>query len=119
MINQESVERMKRGAFLINTARGELVDEAALLSALDSGRLQGAALDCFSHEPPAKDNPLLMHPRVIVTPHIAAHTDEAVNRMGWMALENCLTALRGQRPPHIVNPQVLDQACREGTDVQG
>jgi len=118
MVNQEFLGRMKTGAFLINTARGALVDEQALMSALGSGRLQGAALDCFSREPPDKDNPLLRHPQVIATPHIAAHTDEAVNRMGWAALENCLAVLRGERPLHIVNPGVLELSCHEDSDVR-
>ena len=95
---------MKKGAFLINTARGDLVDEPALRHALESGQVGGAALDCFSQEPPESDNPLLGLPQVIATPHIAAHTDEAVNQMGWTALDNCLAALRGDRPVHIVNP---------------
>jgi len=118
MVNRDFLKRMKTGAFLINTARGALVDELALMGALESGHLRGAALDCFYREPPDKDNPLLTHPRVIATPHIAAHTDEAVNRMGWAALENCLAVLRGERPLHIVNPEVLELSCHEETDVR-
>ncbi|MBM4328630.1 MAG: hypothetical protein FJ118_15875 [Deltaproteobacteria bacterium] len=109
MVNKEFLGRMKEGAFLINTARGDLIDEGALVSALESGRVQGAALDCFSREPVDKDNPLLRLPQVIVTPHTGAHTDEAVNRMGWTALENCFAALRGDRPAHLVNPEVWEQ----------
>ncbi len=117
LVNREFLARMKKGAFLINTARGELVDEWALAAALESGHLQGAALDCFSQEPPDKDNRLLRLPQVIVTPHIGAHTDEAVNQMGWTALKNCLAALRGERPPHIVNPEVLERLYLEESDV--
>jgi D-3-phosphoglycerate dehydrogenase len=97
---------MKPGAFLVNTARGELIDDAALCRAIENGRLGGAALDCFRKEPPGADHPLLRLPRVIVTPHTGAHTDEAVNAMGRMALDACLAVLRGERPAHVVNPDV-------------
>lgn len=109
MVNRKFLERMKSGAFLINTARGDLVDEAALIRALESGHLKGAALDCFSREPLGKDSPLLMLPNIILTPHTAAHTDEAINQMGLMALADCLAALQGERPMHIVNPEVFQQ----------
>lgn len=98
MVNSTFLAAMKPGAFLINTARGELVNENALLEALDSGRLRGAALDVFASEPPPKDSPLLSHPRLIPTPHIGAHTDGATNAMGWMALGECLAVLRGEPP---------------------
>lgn len=102
MVNQEFISSMKTGAVLINTARGELVDEAALLQALDAGKLSGAALDVFVKQPPDPDNPLLVHPRVIVTPHMAAHTDGATHNMGWGAVKNCLAVLEGQEPPNRV-----------------
>jgi D-3-phosphoglycerate dehydrogenase len=66
----------------------------------------GAALDCFCKEPPGPDHPLLRMPQVIVASHMGAHTDEAVNAMGRMSLDACLAVLRGERPAHIVNPQV-------------
>jgi phosphoglycerate dehydrogenase-like enzyme len=106
MVNDSFLGKMKPGAFLVNTARGELIDEAALRRSLESGRLAGAALDCFRNEPPESDHPLLRLPQVIVTPHTGAHTDEAVNAMGRMALDACLAVLRGERPAHIVNPDV-------------
>jgi D-3-phosphoglycerate dehydrogenase len=109
MVNQEFLGRMKKGAFLINTARGDLIDEAALVTALENGHLQAAALDCFSREPVDKDNALLRLPQVVATPHTAAHTDEAANRMGWTAIDNCLAALRGERPANLVNPEVWEQ----------
>ncbi len=108
MVNREFIGRMKEGSFLINTARGELVDEQALVEALERGRLQGAALDCFIEEPPDKESALLRLPQVIVTPHTGSHTDEAINRMGWTALDNCLAVLRNERPLNIVNPEVLE-----------
>ncbi|MBI4966238.1 MAG: phosphoglycerate dehydrogenase [Desulfomonile tiedjei] len=116
MIDEKFLERMKKGAFLINTARGDLIDERALVRSLETGHLRGAALDCFSQEPPDKGSPLLKLPQVIVTPHTAAHTDEAVNRMGWTAVKNCLAALEGKQPLHIVNPQVLERGCHGEDD---
>ena len=97
---------MKPGAFLVNTARGELVDEEALHRALSDRRLGGAALDCFREEPPPADHPLLALPQVVATPHSAAHTDEAAAAMGRMALADCLRVLAGERAEHIVNPEV-------------
>lgn len=102
MVNAEMFEKMKAGAFLINTARGELIDENALLHALDSGHLGGAALDVFSDEPPDPSNPLIHHPRVVATPHIAAHADGATTAMGRAAMEDCLAVLRGEEPRHRV-----------------
>lgn len=90
--------KMKPGAYLVNTARGELVDEAALLQALDSGQVRSAALDTFCEEPPSVGNALLLHPHVIATPHMGAHTDAAVQAMGRMALDDCLAVLEGRQP---------------------
>jgi D-3-phosphoglycerate dehydrogenase len=102
MVDQTFLSHMQPGAFLINTARGELIDEAALLAALQSGHLRGAALDAFAQEPPGADNPLFALPQVIATPHTGAHTDGATNAMGWGALRDCLAVLRGQEPAHRV-----------------
>ncbi|MFN8380273.1 MAG: phosphoglycerate dehydrogenase [Anaerolineae bacterium] len=98
MVNAGFLTRMKPGSLLINTARGDLIDEAALLEALQSGHLAGAALDCFTVEPPGAEHPLLRLPNVIATPHAGAHTDGAINAMGWGALRNCLAVLRGDTP---------------------
>jgi len=96
MVGAEFLAQMKPGAALVNTARGELVDEAALYEALASGRLRGAALDAFAVEPPGAANPLLSLPNVIATPHMGAHTDGATTTMGRMALADCLAVLRGE-----------------------
>jgi len=102
MVNASFLAQMKLGAFLINTARGELIDEAALFAALESGHVRGAALDAFAQEPPSKDNPLFSLPQVIATLHMGAHTDGATNAMGWGALRECLAVLRGEEPIHRV-----------------
>lgn len=106
MVDAAFLAQMKPGAFLVNTARGELIDEQALYQALIGGHLRGAALDCLGQEPPCPDNPLLELPQVIVTPHTGAHTDEAVDAMGRMALQACLAVLDGERPEHVANPDV-------------
>jgi phosphoglycerate dehydrogenase-like enzyme len=98
MVNADFLAAMKEGSFLINTSRGELVDEGALLAALQSGHLAGAALDAFQQEPPGADNPLVALSNVIATPHMGAHTDGATSAMGRMALEECLAVLSGQEP---------------------
>ncbi len=95
MVDAAFLGRMKPGASLVNTARGELVDEKALYEALAAGHLRGAALDAFAVEPPGADNPLLGLPNVIATPHMGAHTDGATTTMGRMALKDCLAVLRG------------------------
>ncbi|MBN1101874.1 MAG: phosphoglycerate dehydrogenase [Deltaproteobacteria bacterium] len=109
VVNRRFLQKMKPGSFLVNTARGELIDEGALQDALEGGHLRGAALDCFVKEPPPGDHPLLRLAQVIVTPHTGAHTDEATNAMGWMSLEACLSVLRGERSPYTINPEVYEQ----------
>jgi D-3-phosphoglycerate dehydrogenase len=91
---------MKRGAYLINTARGELVDEAALYDALSSGHLAGAASDVFVKEPPgsAEENPLLTLDSFIATPHVAGQTHEGLRKMGEVTAENALRVLQGEAP---------------------
>ncbi len=103
MVDARFLGRMKQGAFLVNTARGELVDEEALVQALRSGHLRGAALDAFSSEPPDPDSLLLTLPNVIATPHTGAHTDGATNAMGWGALNDCLAVLRGEEPANPIS----------------
>lgn len=102
LVNEEFLNKMKTGSYLVNTARGDLVNESALISALRSGHLRGAALDVFQQEPPEVENPLLHLDQVIVTPHMGAHSDSATNAMGWMALGECLAALQGKKPKHRI-----------------
>jgi D-3-phosphoglycerate dehydrogenase len=98
MIDATALARMKSGAYLVNTARGELVDEAALAGALRSGHLAGAASDVFEHEPPGADHPLLALETFIAAPHSAGQTAEGLRKMGEVTAENALRALRGEEP---------------------
>lgn len=102
LVDASFLGRMKRGAFLVNTSRGELVDELALADAIQGGRLGGAAVDVFTTEPPPVDHPLLRLPQVLATPHCGAHTDDATIATGWMALRDCLAVLAGRAPEHRV-----------------
>ncbi len=114
MINAESLKQMKRGAILINAARGGLVDESALLNALKTGHLRGAGLDVFQSEPPAADHPLLNREDVVVTPHIAAASAAGKDRLWQTALIQTLQTLEGERPPHLVNPEVWQTYSSKG-----
>lgn len=102
MINAESLGKMKKGAILINTGRGPLVDEQAVADALESGQLGAYGTDVMSAEPPAIDNPILKAPNAYVTPHVAWATFEARTRLMGIAVNNVKTFIEGN-PVHIVN----------------
>ncbi len=102
MINTEQLAKMKPGARLINVARGELVDEDALLQALENEQLAGVALDVFTNEPPG-DLPLLRHPRLMATPHLGASTQEAQREVAIEAAEQVIAVLNGQPARNTVN----------------
>jgi len=101
LIGREQFALMKKGAIFINTARGPIVDEVALIEALSSGQLAGAGLDVYTEEPVSADNPLLKMDNVVLTPHMAAHTHDALRAMSLVA-EDVLRALEGEDPVYRV-----------------
>jgi len=106
-IGARELARMKRTAFLINTARGAIIDEAALTRALQKGRIAGAGLDVFEHEPKVAPALLAMS-NVVTTPHLGSAVDEVREQMANIVVDNVLALIAGRRPPNCVNPQVLD-----------
>jgi D-3-phosphoglycerate dehydrogenase len=107
LIDAGRLARMRRGAFLVNVARGPVVQEAALVDALRSGHLGGAALDVFDAVPLPDDHPYWSMPQVLVTPHVAGITDNSMRAMGDGAARAVAHLLRGEVPPHCVNPQAV------------
>ena len=97
--------KMKPTAYLINTSRGAVVDEAALVHALENGKIAGAALDVFENEPFIHQG--LKRPNVVLAPHIASASIETRTKMACIAAENVVALFKGQRPPHMLNPEVL------------
>ena len=108
LVDARFLAALPERALLVNTARGELVNETALLDALRSGRLAGAALDVFEREPPDPANPLLSEPRAIITPHVAALTEQTADEMARLTAQNAIDGLDGQLDPDLVaNPETL------------
>jgi lactate dehydrogenase-like 2-hydroxyacid dehydrogenase len=108
LIDAAALARMKPTAILINTARGGVVDQDALVEALRSGQIWAAGLDVFTPEPLPPDHPLLQMPNVTALPHIGSASIATRIKMAQMAVDNLLAGLRGERLPHCANPEVYD-----------
>lgn len=107
LIGAEQLQAMKRNAILINASRGAIVDEAALVAALNAGTIAGAGLDVFEHEPLAADSPLLAMRNVVALPHIGSATHETRHAMARCAADNLIDALAGHLARNVANPEVL------------
>lgn len=116
LIDARTLALMKPGACLVNTARGELVDERALVEALSSGALAGAALDTYEHEPLPADSPLRKLPNVVLSPHVAGQTEEALVRVATSAAQAILDDFAGRRPRHVYNPEAYDVRAARGAE---
>ena len=109
LFNREAFRQMKPTAFLINTARGEIIEGPALLEALNRGLIAGAALDVLPKEPPDPTDPLVLHAKAIITPHAAFNSEESLVELQESAATQMADALAGKLPSFVVNPEVLTQ----------
>ena len=107
MVGKRELAGMKKGAFVVNTARGGIVAEKSLLEALNSGHIAAAAIDAWETEPPDPKDPLLNHPNLLGTPHYGGTTEESLYRVGIAVVEEVVRVLQGQPPKNPVNPEVL------------
>ena len=112
LISRDVIRALKPGAILVNTSRGPLVDEGALVEALEDGHLGGAGIDVYDPQPPALEHPLYGFDQVVLTPHVASFTREGRRRMGLTVVEDVLRALRGERPEYLANPEVWERRRR-------
>lgn len=108
LIGEEQLAIMKKTALLINCSRGGIVNETALVAALKNGVIAGAGTDVFCNEPPSVDDPLLNCPNLIVSPHSAAQTREAVIKMAAMCVEGCVAVLNGEKWPYVADLKVYE-----------
>jgi D-3-phosphoglycerate dehydrogenase len=107
LIDKSAFELMKQSAVLINTSRGNIIDEKALYQALSSSRIAGAGIDVMSKEPPQEGDELLSLENLIVTPHIAWYSEESLERAKVQGMDEVVGVLNGKRPRHIVNPEIF------------
>jgi len=108
LLGEKEFNLMKPSAILVNTSRGPVIDEEALIKALESGQLGAAGLDVFTQEPIPKDSPLMKLTNIVLAPHIGSASIKTRATMATMCAENLIAALNGERPPNIVNPEVFD-----------
>jgi D-3-phosphoglycerate dehydrogenase len=109
LFNRETLRKMKRTAYLINTCRGGVVHAASLIEALDEGWIAGAGLDVFEVEPPAQDDPLIRHPKVVATPHAAFYSEESLKQLQATAARQVAEMLSGRRPNNVINSEVFER----------
>jgi D-3-phosphoglycerate dehydrogenase len=112
LMSRDRIFQMKPGALLVNVSRGPVVDDDALIEALQAGRIGGAALDVFTTQPLPPDHPYLQLDNVIVTPHMAGITDESMMRMGVGAAAEAIRILNGELPVNLRNPEVVEHYRR-------
>ncbi len=106
LINARTLAMMKPGAYLINTARGGLIDEPALVESVRGGHLAGAAVDVLKQQGATSTSPLIGEPGILVTPHMATYSQESMERVSISVARSVVAALSGERPPHVVNPEI-------------
>ena len=106
LVNAKSIAKMKKSVIILNCARGEIVNTADMVAALQSGQVAGYGADVLDHEPPPVDHPLLKAPNCIITPHVASRTYESVARQATTAVKNLILAMKGEKPLAQVNPEV-------------
>ncbi len=107
MIDAQALAKMKKTAIIVNTARGPIIDEGALCSALDAGTIAAAGIDVLGKEPPAADNPLLAKQNALVTPHVAWYSEESFEADMVDGMDELERILKGKRPRFIVNPEIF------------
>jgi D-3-phosphoglycerate dehydrogenase len=109
LFNRDVFNMMKNTSYLINTCRGEVIDESALIQALKTGKIAGAGLDVLDHEPPDRESPLLSMPNVIVTPHSAYISEESLEEVLVRSTKAVIDVFEGRIPDDVINPQVLNR----------
>jgi phosphoglycerate dehydrogenase-like enzyme len=109
MVNATVLQALGKNGFVVNCARGPVVDEQALIAALQNNVIAGAGVDVYDPEPPLPTNPLFSLDNVVLTPHLASFTEEGRQRMGMMVAEDVLRVLRGEMPKYPANPEVFNK----------
>lgn len=110
LISEKELALVKKGVYIVNTARGVLIDQDALIKALDEGKIAGLGLDVMENEPIDEHHPLLAYDNVVITPHTSAYTYECLSGMGDKVVEDVERVLKGERPEGLINPEVLEQS---------
>jgi D-3-phosphoglycerate dehydrogenase len=109
LIGEQAFKKMERKPFLINTSRGPIINEKALIQALEEGRLSGAGLDVLETEPPGSENPMLKMENVIFSPHVGFYSEESISELKRRTAKNVSDVLMGRRPGSVVNQEVISK----------